>query len=177
MKVNRQVYKYVYIIVDGYNYINHISEFKRLSKISLEEARYALIERLREYRAFTGYKVILVFDAYNRKNSVGNLEILDNDFEVVYTKKNQTADSYIEKLANKLASDKKNMVRVVTSDWAEQLVILGSGAFRMSTRELNEEMAFMKKKINTKKRAENQRSYLEDILSEEILKKLKNISH
>ena len=45
---------------------------------------------------------------------------------------------YIEKVSHKLA--KSNKVRVVTSDALEQLIILGGGALRVSSREFLSEV-------------------------------------
>ena len=45
---------------------------------------------------------------------------------------------YIEKVTHKLA--KNHRVRVVTSDGLEQLIILGSGALRVSSRAFQEEV-------------------------------------
>ena len=49
---------------------------------------------------------------------------------MVYTKEAETADMFIEKTAHKLSPE--NRVRVATSDGTEQLIILGSGAMRVS---------------------------------------------
>ena len=57
---------------------------------------------------------------------------------VVYTKESQTADSFIERTTYETA--KQHSVRVVTSDFQEQLVILGSGGLRVSAREFYEEI-------------------------------------
>ena len=49
----------------------------------------------------------------------------------MYTKEAETADAYIEKTTYEL-SKKKYRVRVATSDYAEQMIILGHGALRLS---------------------------------------------
>ena len=53
-----------------------------------------------------------------------------HNITVVYTKEAQTADAYIEKAAHELG--KKYQVQVATSDALEQMIILGSGAVRIS---------------------------------------------
>lgn len=53
---------------------------------------------------------------------------------IVYTREHQTADSYIEKFITSLS--KYDDVKVATNDYAEQQMILGKGATRMSAREL-----------------------------------------
>ena len=52
---------------------------------------------------------------------------------MVYTKERQTADAYIEKTTYALGE--KNSVRVVTSDYDEQLVVLGAGGIRVTPKE------------------------------------------
>ena len=58
----------------------------------------------------------------------GSIEKVNN-ISVVYTKEAETADSYIEKATQKLS--RHNNVRVVTSDYMEQLIILGNGTYRV----------------------------------------------
>ena len=72
--------------------------------------------------------VILVFDAYKVKGNPGSVE-RRNGIYVVYTKEAETADAYIEKTTYEIA--REHRVRVVTSDGAEQLIILGHGALRL----------------------------------------------
>jgi predicted RNA-binding protein with PIN domain len=52
---------------------------------------------------------------------------------VVYTKEAETADAYIERVTYQIAEE--HTVRVVTGDYQEQLIILGSGGLRVSARE------------------------------------------
>ncbi|MFZ5966811.1 MAG: NYN domain-containing protein [Bacillota bacterium] len=128
-----------YLLVDGYNVINGWSDLKEIAKESLEEAREKLIEILVNYRSFTGETVVVVFDAHLVKST--NLKhIQTKGVDVVFTKEHQTADSYIEKRVEELTKDRRNRVRVATSDWAEQQVVLGSGATRISVRELKIEV-------------------------------------
>ena len=56
----------------------------------------------------------------------------------MYTKEAETADMYIEKVTYQLARHRR--VRVVTSDGAEQLIILGHGALRVSASMFHEEI-------------------------------------
>ena len=78
-----------------------------------------------------------MFDAYKVKGNGREVEKVGN-ISVVYTKEAETADMYIEKVSHKLA--KSNRVRVVTSDGLEQLIILGSGALRVSSASFFEEV-------------------------------------
>ena len=106
---------------------------KEISKDDLEDAREKLIHYIIEYAQFTGKKAIIVFDAYNVKNSKEKVEERKY-ITIVYTKEHQTADSYIEKFISSLS--KYDDIEVATSDYAEQQIILGKGATRISAREL-----------------------------------------
>ncbi len=126
-----------YLIIDGYNLIFAWDELKRLAECDLSHARDTLIRIMCNYRGFKRCNLILVFDAYKRKDNEGSLEEIGG-ITVVYTKERQTADAYIEKTSYSLSD--KNSVRVVTSDYEEQLIVLGHGAARVSTREFIEEV-------------------------------------
>ena len=62
-----------------------------------------------------------------------------HNIHVVYTRQAQTADSYIEKASYRLTGEGAR-VRVATSDAAEQFIILGHGALRLSAQELKAEV-------------------------------------
>ena len=64
---------------------------------------------------------------------------------VIYTKEAETADMYIEKASHELA--KEHRVRVATSDGAEQVIILGNGAYRVSAAEFYEEVKAVETEI------------------------------
>lgn len=161
-----------YLFVDGYNIINSWEKLRSLSEIDLEVARNELIDIMVEYQYYTKIKVIVVFDAHMVKGSSGRKEII-KDIEVVYTKEDETADQYIEKTLDDIGRVKK--VRVATSDWMEQQVVLGRGGTRISARELEVEIENQKKLINKKNKRKNQ---INDLiigrLDEKIIKKLEN---
>ncbi len=121
-----------YLLVDGYNVIYSWDSLRELAESSIDGARVALTNILCNYQGYKKCEVILVFDAYKVKGNYREVERVDN-ISVVYTKEAETADMYIEKTSHKLA--KNNKVRVVTSDALEQLIILGGGALRVSSRE------------------------------------------
>ena len=58
---------------------------------------------------------------------------------VVFTRQGETADAYMEKLADEIG--KNESVRVVTSDALIQLTALRAGVLRMSAREFRQELA------------------------------------
>ena len=117
-----------------------------IAKDNLESARAKLVERISAYKLFRDIEVIVVFDAYRVKGNIGEVENIDG-ISVVYTKEAQTADSYIEKTAKELS--KKYRVTVATSDGLEQLIIFGSGAFRLSAQALREEVCGVENHIRS----------------------------
>ncbi len=133
-----------YLLIDGYNIIFAWNDLRELAKESLEASRNKLIERIAAYKLFRETEVILVFDAYRVKGNIGDVENIDGVC-VVYTKEAQTADSYIEKTAKELSKNYK--VTVATSDGLEQLIIFGSGAYRMSAKALEEDVGLVEKNI------------------------------
>ncbi len=121
-----------YLLVDGYNVIFSWEKLNEASSESIEDARHRLMNILCNYQGYKKCEVILVFDAYKVKGNTREVERYNN-INIVYTKEAETADMYIEKVTHKLA--KNNRVRVVTSDGLEQLIIFGSGALRISSKE------------------------------------------
>lgn len=133
-----------YLLVDGYNVIFAWKELDELAKYNLDAARSKLMDILCNYQGYHKKEVILVFDAYKVKGNPGEVQEYHN-IHVVYTKEAQTADSYIEKATHELA--KKHDVTVVTSDGLEQLIIMGQGARRVSSREFELQIKEMEQEI------------------------------
>lgn len=159
-----------YLFVDGYNIINSWSNLRELSSLNLEVAREELIETMAEYQHYSGIKVIVVFDAHMVKGNTGKKESVKG-VEVVYTKENETADQYIEKTLDSIGRIKR--VRVATSDWMEQQIVLGRGGTRISARELEVEIFNQRNLLMKKKNKEKDKTDLFiGRLDEEILKKL-----
>lgn len=162
-----------YLFVDGYNIINSWEEFNNLKIEYLEEARDELKEILAEYKHYSGIEIILVFDAHLVKGNSGTIEY-HKGLKVVYTKENETADQYIEKELDQIGRIKR--VRVATSDWMEQQIILGRGGTRISARELEIEIVNEKKMVKRKRTTDKiKNDHLIGRLDEEIIKKLNNI--
>ncbi len=133
-----------YLLVDGYNIIFAWDELKKAAEDNLDLARNMLINTLCNYQGFRQCNLILVFDAYKVKGSVGEVEKVNN-ITVVYTKEAETADTYIEKATHDLS--KEHRVRVATSDNLEQTIILGNGAYRISASEFYDEIKRTEKAI------------------------------
>ena len=107
-------------------------------------ARDALIDILCNYQGVKQCQLIVVFDAYKVKGNKGSVEQVRN-INVVYTKEAETADMYIEKVTHKIGRNHK--VRVVTSDGLEQLIIMGHGALRVSSKAFEQEVMDLEKDI------------------------------
>lgn len=125
-----------YLLVDGYNVIFAWDDLKALAAVNIDSARDKLIDVMSNYQGYVGCELILVFDAYKVKQNPGSITKHGN-IHVVYTKEAETADMYIEKTTHELG--RKYKVTVASSDGLEQLIIMGQGALRMSSRGLREE--------------------------------------
>ncbi|WP_316572523.1 NYN domain-containing protein [Neobacillus sp. YIM B06451] len=138
------------LLVDGYNIIGAWPELRELKARDLSAARDRLIELMAEYQGYSGYRVIVVFDAHYVQGIEKKFK--NHKVEVIFTRENESADERIEKLAVKLGN-RKTQIHVATSDFTEQWVIFGQGALRKSARELLIEMAGIEKNIekNVKK--------------------------
>jgi predicted RNA-binding protein with PIN domain len=156
------------LLVDGYNIIGAWPELRELKERNLSEARDRLIEKMAEYQAFSGYRVIVVFDAH----FVQGIERKYKNFkvEIIFTRENESADERIEKMASDL-NNIKTQIYVATSDFTEQWVVFGQGALRISARELLNEMKHIeieidKKLDNTTKFKQNSKIDLTDEVAE-----------
>lgn len=162
-----------YLFVDGYNIINSWDILKDFEEGDIEESREKLIDILSEYQVYSGIEIILVFDAHLVKRNMGNKENRSG-LKIVYTRENETADHYIERSLDKIGRIKR--VRVATSDWMEQQIILGRGGTRISARELEIEIFSGRTKLTKKKKNKNEQNNILigrlDEKSIEILNKL-----
>ena len=130
-------------IIDGYNVIHSWPELEKLSRGELAEARDRLLHIMQEYGAYESYDVTVVFDALFTTDEAHE-EKRGKHLTVIYTAPGETADSCIERLAYESVRMGRE-VHVVTSDGAEQSVILGAGAYRLPSRELLKQVKRVKK--------------------------------
>lgn len=174
-----QASKYIsktFLVVDGYNIINAWPRLKKTSDDDLELARDMLVEIIHEYSKIKGYEAYVVFDAYNVKSTEEKYED-HHGVTVVYTKENQTADTYIEKFISGMS--KYDQVYVATSDYAEQQIVLGKGCSRVPVRELIEELNrykdSLRKTSKSKSNKFNSMNRLENKIDSDIYEKLEKI--
>ena len=133
-----------YLLVDGYNVIFAWDALRRLADGSLDAARRRLMDSLCNYAGYKRCVPILVFDAYKVRGGAREVEKYHNLY-VVYTREAETADMYIERATHELA--REHRTRVVSSDGAEQIIVMGHGALRVSARAFEEEVNAVEKEI------------------------------
>lgn len=133
-----------YLLVDGYNVIFAWDELKKIAVENLDAARRRLMDILCNYAGYRKCVPILVFDAYRVKGAGREQETWHN-LHVIYTREAETADMFIERATHELA--KNHRVRVVSSDGAEQIIILGNGALRVSARAFEREVRAVEAEI------------------------------
>lgn len=125
------------VIIDGYNLIYSDDDLKTTADYSLEKAREDLMNLLSSYVAYTKNELVLVFDAYLVEDGRGT-EFMHDGYKVVFTKENETADTYIEKMMHELGPDYS--IRMVTNDRLLQFSAVHSGISRMTAKEFLEEL-------------------------------------
>ena len=158
-----------YIVVDGYNVIHAWTDLSQLMEESMEHARDRLVDILVDYAGFSGDRVIVVFDAHRSRHNVErHLDV--NGVQVVYTREDETADSLIERLVGEMPRD--GYIRVVTSDWEEQRIIFGRGAYRMTPKELRKQVKQVKEEG---KEPFSQRNFTEGYLENRLTGHLRQI--
>ncbi len=143
-----------YLLVDGYNILYAWDELKKLAQENLDAARQRLMDMLCNYQGYKKCVCILVFDAYKVPGGTENV-VRYHNIHVVYTKEAETADTYIERTAYELG--KEHRVRVATSDAAEQMIVLGHGALRLSADEFREEVFGVQEQIRQVLREKNRK--------------------
>lgn len=162
-----------YLFVDGYNVLHSWEVFQEDLQEHFEEARDKLIDIMIEYKHYTKSHVILVFDGHLVKGGNG-CEMTKDGVRIIFTKERETADNYIERQIDELGKNKR--VRVATSDWLEQQIVLGKGATRISARELESEIEFQRRLVKRNmNRLKMESKHSMGRLNEKNMEALKNL--
>ena len=132
------------VIVDGYNVIYAWNSLREVAEYSLEKARETLMDILSNYVAFTKTELTLVFDAYLVPDGAGS-EILHDGYRIIYTKENQTADAYIERMMHELGPNYN--IRMVSGDKLLQFSAVHSGILRVTAAEFEAEVTAVGEEI------------------------------
>lgn len=161
------------LLVDGYNIIGDWDELIKLREKDIAQARKRLIERMEEYQAYAGNRIIIVFDALYVKGTEHRQ--LYNGVEVIYTREDETADECIERLVKSL-KNVNNEVYVATSDYMEQRTIFSRGALRIPARELQLNIEHYESNV-PRQLARNRRHerQVRNQINEDVLSKLEKI--
>ena len=163
------------LVVDGYNVLGAWPD-ATLNR-TVAEARDYLIDRLHDYAGYSGQRVVLVFDAWQSDRIKRSIE-QRGPLEVVFTRRGETADHYIERLCDLYAAtiDAGRLeVRVATSDAVEQTVVLARGATRLPSRELISEIERMRIPPAIVRRETTRKSTVLEHLPEDVRQKLERM--
>lgn len=162
-----------YLLVDGYNVVNAWMDIFDLKNEPLEDCRERLLSMLSNYQGYKKIQIIVVFDAHLVIGGTESVESYDK-LTVVYTKENESADNYIERFVFKMSGEYR--IRVATSDFLEQRLILHGGGIRMSSRELKEEVLSVTKhnKVSSQSHQGKTNTIMSNV-SPELLKKLEDM--
>jgi uncharacterized protein len=112
-----------FLIVDGHSVIFAWPDLRKLHARRPSLARESLVKQLRAYQDWVDIRVVVVFDGKGAHVT----ETSDpHDVQIFYSRKGQTADSIIERLASKYAT--RFDLIVATSDYLEQQTASAFGA-------------------------------------------------
>ncbi len=116
-----------YLIVDGHSVIFAWPELRKLHGRRTGAAREELIKILTAYQDASGVRVVAVFDGKGEKS---NEDSSPGGIQVFYSATGQTADSIVERLVAKYASEHE--MTVATDDHLEQQTATTFGALVVS---------------------------------------------
>mmetsp|Transcript_3124 Transcript_3124/g.10407 ORF Transcript_3124/g.10407 Transcript_3124/m.10407 type:complete len:401 (+) Transcript_3124:73-1275(+) len=135
------------LLIDGYNVCGledkGIDEANAAFRAGdLDTARLTLTQEIENFKAFSGYRVVVVWDAdRNRNKDEDEIEgDLDSGVQTVYSVKND-ADSWIEaRVVEEMREHASRLVYVATSDGALSSLVRGSGAYVVNAKAFVEEL-------------------------------------
>ena len=116
-----------YLIVDGHSVIFAWPELRKLHARRTALAREELVNVLTNYQDASGVHVVAVFDG---KGGKANEVTAPGGIQIFYSAAGQTADSIIERLVARYAS--QHEIMVATSDLMEQQTVTSFGALVVS---------------------------------------------
>lgn len=102
-----------------------------------------LLHECSNFQKFAGVDICVVFDAQFVPGIAQSFQ--QYQLSVVFTKEDETADSYIERTVAEM-NTRFVQVTVVTSDLAQQRLVFQQGALRKSAREFKQEIEQLKQK-------------------------------
>lgn len=133
------------LFIDGYNMIGSWPILVPLKKQDrMADARELLLREVSNFSKYRNIQSLVIFDAQFVPGMKQSYDY--ENVKVVFTKEDETADSYIERKVDNYNSITTN-VTVATSDYAEQRIILNKGASRKSAPELFRDIQQAKKEL------------------------------
>ena len=156
------------LLVDGYNVIHRNPALHGLLRKNLEEAREGLLRELAPLASPDAYDLVMVvFDAARSGGAEPSWEERGG-VAVVFTRRLQTADSFIEAAARRMSA--RGEVVVATSDRILRGVVEGFGARGLDGESLFSRAREERERTREEMRriAGSRRRPLEDRLSDEI---------
>ena len=115
----------VRILVDGYSLLHHWPEIAPGKPRHSFYAREALVSILTQYQDACGPPVSVLLDGGGAPSGTPKTETVKNGIEVLFSKKGQTADQVIERVAHLMKP--YGEVVAVTNDYAERETVISLG--------------------------------------------------
>lgn len=114
-----------YLLIDGHNVIHAWPELLREHRVASRRhlARLDLLQRLRNLQDMSGMQVVVVFDGARHGT---NEEREPEGLQIIYADPGATADTIIERLVARYASERP--MRVASADGMVRETILSLGA-------------------------------------------------
>ena len=112
-------------LVDGYRLLHHWPELAPGRARHSFHARDALVAALTQYQDSSGTPVTLIFDGGGAPPDTPKNETAKDGIEVLFSKKGQTADQIIERVAHLMKP--YGEVLAVTNDYAERETVISLG--------------------------------------------------
>ena len=115
----------VRVLVDGYSLLHHRPELAPGRARHSFHARDALVAALTQYQDSSGTPVTLIFDGGGAPPDTPKNQTAKDGIEVLFSKKGQTADQIIERVAHLMKP--YGEVLAVTNDYAERETVISLG--------------------------------------------------
>lgn len=150
------------LIVDGYNVIHNVGDYKESLQKDVALAVSRLIDDLSALKGTTGWEICVVFDG--RQSAADEIA----GVEIFYTAKGKTADAIIERLSYAVGEGE---TLVATADYQQQKTIFRPGVRRMTPRELSGLISEAHRELS-ELAADKRKTVIEDQLSTDVRHKL-----
>ena len=115
----------VRILVDGYSLLHQWPELASGKPRHSFYARDALVSVLTQYQDASGTPVSVIFDGAGAPSGTPKPETAKNGIEILFSKKGQTADQVIERVAHLMKP--YGEILAVTNDFAERETVISLG--------------------------------------------------